>query len=609
MESSKMLTILVLGLVVCTANVCEAAPMGTVFTYQGRLIDANSTADGPYDFVFGLFDGPVGPGELGAQTIHNLDVIDGYFTVELDFGSNVFDGSERWLQIEIRPGELDDPNEYTTLGPRQELTPTPYALYAETTANDNDWMVSGDDMYSIPTGNVGIGNPGPTKKLSIYHAYSSTNTVEDMLEIQRASTGVVGSGIGVGLIFRNEVDNGAMALSGRIASVMENPTIAGGTTAGMLFETRASGGYMTDALYLDPDGNVGIGTANPETKLHLYTGAGGGSNPSPSNDPLAIETGGNAYINIITPTDGWGGIMFSDNVRNRGIVSYDHEFDKMYFYTAASTRAVIDSSGNVGVGTTTPGEKLHVVGNMKVVDSGGNDAVVLQPDGLGSAGRISMYDTDGTETVRLVAAESSSSGAELLLRDVDGTSTVEIDGDYLGGGYIALRNSTTGATTITLDAEYSGDGRITTQELQITGGSDLSEQFDIDGVKDAVKPGMLVSIDPKRPGKLLISNAAYDNKVAGVISGAGGVKPGMMMGQKGSVADGIYPVALTGRVYCWADASTGAIQPGDLLTTSSVPGHAMKVSEHTRALGAIIGKAMTSLEKDKGLVLVLVSLQ
>jgi len=83
----------------------------------------------------------------------------------------------------------------------------------------------------------------------------------------------------------------------------------------------------------------------------------------------------------------------------------------------------------------------------------------------------------------------------------------------------------------------------------------------------------------------------------------------MMMGQKDSAADGVYPVALSGRVYCWADASTGAIRPGDLLTTSSIPGHAMKVSDHTRALGAIIGKAMTSLEKGKGLVLVLVSLQ
>jgi hypothetical protein len=120
---------------------------------------------------------------------------------------------------------------------------------------------------------------------------------------------------------------------------------------------------------------------------------------------------------------------------------------------------------------------------------------------------------------------------------------------------------------------------------------------------------MVVSIDAARPGKLQISTKAYDNKVAGIISGAGGIKPGMMMGQKDSQANGEYPVALSGRVFCWADASTAAIEPGDLLTTSDVCGHAMKVTEHDKALGAIIGKAMTPLKDGRGLVLVLVSLQ
>jgi hypothetical protein len=66
---------------------------------------------------------------------------------------------------------------------------------------------------------------------------------------------------------------------------------------------------------------------------------------------------------------------------------------------------------------------------------------------------------------------------------------------------------------------------------------------------------------------------------------------------------------LTGRVYCWANASYGPIEPGDLLTTSDTPGHAMKVTDHAKAQGAIIGKAMTELKQGKGLVLVLVTLQ
>jgi hypothetical protein len=83
----------------------------------------------------------------------------------------------------------------------------------------------------------------------------------------------------------------------------------------------------------------------------------------------------------------------------------------------------------------------------------------------------------------------------------------------------------------------------------------------------------------------------------------------MLMGQVGTPADGKHPVALTGRVYVLADAAKDAIAPGDLLTTSDTPGHAMKVAEPARAQGAIIGKAMSALKEGRGLVLVLVSLQ
>jgi hypothetical protein len=97
--------------------------------------------------------------------------------------------------------------------------------------------------------------------------------------------------------------------------------------------------------------------------------------------------------------------------------------------------------------------------------------------------------------------------------------------------------------------------------------------------------------------------------VAGIISGAGGIQTGLTMGQTGSAASGQHLVALTGRVYCWADVSNGPIRPGDLLTSSPTPGHAMKATDPVRAQGAIIGKAMSPLENGRGLVLVLVSLQ
>ena len=231
-------------------------------------------------------------------------------------------------------------------------------------------------------------------------------------------------------------------------------------------------------------------------------------------------------------------------------------------------------------------------------------SVIIDPEDT----TIELYEDDGTQTILLDGESGTAGGPYLYMFNDSGTRTVWLDGDSADGAYLALSNAS-GSNTIILDADYSGDGRIITQELQITGGSDLSEQFDIRGDDVAIAPGLVVSIDPDRPGHLSVSDCAYDNKVAGIISGAGGIKPGMMMGQQGTEADGQHPVALTGRVYCWADATAGAIQPGDLLTTSNRPGHAMKATDRALAFGTTIGKAMTALDEGTGLVLVLVSLQ
>ena len=167
------------------------------------------------------------------------------------------------------------------------------------------------------------------------------------------------------------------------------------------------------------------------------------------------------------------------------------------------------------------------------------------------------------------------------------------------------------------DGQVLVNGTTATKVLQITGGADLSERFEVRGANhvaghaasEAIEPGMVVVIDPQNAGKLSISSKAYDRRAAGVISGAGGIKTGMLMGQSGSLADGDYPIALAGRVYCWADASRGPIELGDLLTTSDTPGHAMKVTDQSKAQSAIIGKALTALETGKGLVLILVTLR
>ena len=104
MKSVKMLRILVMALamMVWLVGPVEAGPMGTAWTYQGRLMDANSAADGQYDFEFKLFD-YYSKGFQQGNTIevNDLDVIDGYFTAELDFGSDVFNGDALWLETTV----------------------------------------------------------------------------------------------------------------------------------------------------------------------------------------------------------------------------------------------------------------------------------------------------------------------------------------------------------------------------------------------------------------------------------------------------------------------------------------------------------------------------
>jgi len=145
--------------------------------------------------------------------------------------------------------------------------------------------------------------------------------------------------------------------------------------------------------------------------------------------------------------------------------------------------------------------------------------------------------------------------------------------------------------------------------ITIRGGADLAEDFTVAGPVDELEPGMLVMIDADHVGGIKLANGAYNKHVAGVISGAKGLNAAMTMGKFDGQVNA-RPVALSGRVWTFVDASTAAVEPGDLLTTSLTPGHAMVASDSSRSHGATIGKAMSRMPQgEKGLVLVLVNLQ
>ena len=109
-------------------------------------------------------------------------------------------------------------------------------------------------------------------------------------------------------------------------------------------------------------------------------------------------------------------------------------------------------------------------------------------------------------------------------------------------------------------------------------------------------------------GLLEPSQQPYDKKVAGIISGAGNYKPGIILGRQ-QIDNKRKPISLIGKVYCKVDAKTSSIQTGDLLTTSSTAGYYMKADDPYKAFGAVIGKALSSIKEGLGMIPVLVALQ
>ena len=233
-------------------------------------------------------------------------------------------------------------------------------------------------------------------------------------------------------------------------------------------------------------------------------------------------------------------------------------------------------------------------------------ATDLISDGVraGAIGTDSL--ADGAITVSKLALLFSASLARL---DADQT--------FLGrnafSGSVGIDGSV-GIGTDDPQAKLDVRGIIRTWKLHITGGADLAERFSVShsdhGDAVDVEPGMAVSIDPTGNRKFKLSDKPYDRKRVGIISGGNGVKPGLVLQDEGNPAvAGDQPIALTGQVWCRADSSFGSISPGDLLTTSGTPGHAMKVIDFDKARFAVLGQALTGLEEGCGWVQVLVGKQ
>lgn len=257
-----------------------------------------------------------------------------------------------------------------------------------------------------------------------------------------------------------------------------------------------------------------------------------------------------------------------------------------------------------------------------------DEIIMAAAPGAGAGGELTAHAASvvgavgGLETV----------GANFLIIRLNANTGQIICGGDRRGGTIKLLNGLL-KETVTLDATFANlrmggngsdgdillfagagnrnDDREATIHLDGEAGDilfrngDCAEEFDF-AEPDAIVAGNVVSLADD--GRLHLARHPYDRRVAGIVSGGGDTKPGIILGRD-PARQSRRPVALIGRVNCWVDADYGPVEVGDLLTTSATPGHAMRAGDPQRAFGSVIGKAMGSMRSGSGLLPVLVALQ
>jgi hypothetical protein len=253
-----------------------------------------------------------------------------------------------------------------------------------------------------------------------------------------------------------------------------------------------------------------------------------------------------------------------------------------------------NTSDRVGIGLTSPEALLHLVGGVWDVTNTEGDFKI----------------GDSSYRLKIGVARGGFGAGDVRIRAEGGTNNLMLGAgtdDVLfikGNGSVGIGTSSP-SRRLTVRGNILVESETGAAILELGEGLDYAEGFDVSDHLD-ITPGAVMIIDPSNPGKLAMSSKPYDSKVAGIVAGANEMGSGVRLG-----ADQFdYDVALAGRVYCNVDATETTVKPGDLLTTSSTPGHAMKATDYLRAQGAILGKAMQELEKgQKGQILVLVTLQ
>ncbi len=334
-------------------------------------------------------------------------------------------------------------------------------------------------------------------------------------------------------------------------------------------------------LFVDPAGRVGIGTLSPIYELDVSGTA--------SAESLRVGPEGDNFR--VVPTDEGEFGPNALHVLYGPVSNPDGEDSRLVLYdNGPGSMDLIIHDGRLGIGITEPNYDLDVIGtasaeSLRVGPEGDNFRVVPSDEGEFGVNALHVLygpvsNPDGGNS-RLVLYDNGPESMDLIVHD-----------GRLGIGTTAPQ------------AKLDVRGTIRTQVLEITGGADLAEGF---RSAASLKPGTVVVVDSARPGWVAASSVPYDRAVVGIVSGAGGVSAGLRLGQDD--LDGELRIAMVGRVYARCCTENGPIGPGDRLTSSAQPGIAMRATDADRSSGAVLGKALTSLDSGSGLVLVLVDLQ
>ena len=381
-----------------------------------------------------------------------------------------------------------------------------------------------------------------------------------------------GSGEAGAIVLKDEQGT-EIARIGKFSSPKSSPAIA------LLLKDAGGQARMTlnastgDATFggNGVDGDMRVKNTQGQETLHL---SGNGQ----------ISAGGFGQAGTLILKNKDGKTLFSLGSTGMLTVGGNGEDGDLYVLpksTGSLLQATIHLDGDTGKITLKSGDQ------EKVVIDGSTGKITLDQEKVaidGSTGEITLQ-AGGKQRVRIESAEANiwlggnGSDGDLMLFKKGEKST----------------NDHTKAS-IHLNGE---DGDI------IIGNADCAEEFDL-ARSECVEPGTVMVLDSN--GELQQSKQAFDKRVAGVISGAGDFRPGIVLDKRQS-RDHRIPLAMLGKVYCKADAQYGAIEVGDLLTTSPTPGHAMKADDFSRAFGAVIGKALRSLKTGQNLIPILVALQ